>query len=211
MFGTILAWVALTAGSAVIARAVLGRALGFHGPQKWRGGGEVTLAGELAFGAFLVCVGLSGLMHSAVWVVPAIAAWVVGYVAQWRAGRQFAAAEAELRARNAEQHPGVFDRAPPEDIDATFGDELDVYDAGACTYLGRAPKANLKALIDRFAEVSEGRNDLFLIVESLEMLDEGALSGEFRQFLTAAFADRDYLLLRWLPIREPVVAAANGG
>lgn len=204
MAETIFACVLLAFGGATVGYAVFGRLLRFHRPPKWRRGGTLSLTAELACGSFLLCLGLSALQHTGVWVVPAIAAWVVGYVSQWRAGKQHAAAAAELRERNAESYPGVFEGPPPEDIEAVSGDELDVYDAGACTYLGRAAKGDVKSLVSRFSEVSEGPNDIFLIVESLEMLDEGALSEEFRRLLERAFEERDFLVLRWLPPREVI-------
>lgn len=201
MVDLVLAYALLTAGSAFLAYVTLGRLGGFHRPIKWEGGGQVTLAGELAAGIFILCLALAVLQRSGFWGIPALAAWVAGYLSQRRAYRRHAAEEGELRARNAVNYPGVFDNPPPDDMDCTHADEFDLFDKGACTYLGRVAKHDLKALIDRFGNMPEqGPNDIFLIPESLEMLPEGSLGPEFLTFLQKAFEERDYLVLRWIPL-----------
>ena len=172
------------------------------------------MAGELACGTFVLCVGLAILQGSGVWVIPALAAWAVGYVLQGRANRRHVAKERELRTRNATNYPGIFDNPPPDDIDRIHADELDVFDSGACTYLGRATRHDLKALIDRFADMpDQGPNDLFLIPESLEMFPEGSLSPEFVALLKKAFEKREFLVLKWMPashVPKPECHLTNG-
>jgi hypothetical protein len=196
----ILAYALVTVGSALLAYATLGRLLGVHRPMPWQGGGQLTFAGELACGTFVLSLGLCAARHSALWVIPALVAWGVGYCSQWRANRRHASQEDDLRQRNAANFPGVFDHPPPQDIDRVESDELDVFDSGACTYLGRAARHDLKALIDRFRELPEqGPNDIFLIPESLALLPDGALSPDFTKLLQRAFETRDFVVLRWLP------------
>lgn len=200
MVDTILGYVVATVGSGVLAYTTLGRLCGFHRPMRWQGGGQLTLAGELACGTFVLCVGLAVLQGSGVWVIPALAAWAVGYVSQGRAHRRHAIEEQELRAQNAVNYPGIFDNPPPDDIDRMHADEFDVYDSGACTYLGRATKHDLKALIDLCRDMpAQGPNDLFLILESLEMVPDGSLDPEFVALLQKAFEKREFLVLRWMP------------
>jgi hypothetical protein len=175
--------------------------------MKWRSGGQLTLAAELACGTFVLCFGLAILQRSAVWAIPALAAWAVGYVSQGRANRRHAAVEKELRARNALNYPGIFDNAPPIDLDSVESDELDVFDFGACTYLGRASKRDIKALIDWFAIIPEqGPNDIFILPELVETPKPGWLSPEFVALLQKAFAEREFLVLRWM---QPIDANAE--
>jgi hypothetical protein len=200
MFDTILGYVVVTVGSALLAYATLGRLCGFHRPMKWQRGGRLTWVGELACGSFALCIGLAILQRSGVWAAPALTAWAIGYVSQWRAERRHAAEEEELRARNAANYPGVFDNPPPDDIGRIRADEFDVFDSGACTYLGRATRTDLEVLIDRFGDMPEqGPNDLFLIPESLEVLPAGSLSPAFVALLREAFEQREFLVLRWMP------------
>jgi hypothetical protein len=210
VFETILAAVIVTSGAAILAHAVIGRLLGFHRPMKWRGGGHVSLTGELSAGAFILCIGLAALQDSGLWVVPALVAWVFGYVSQGRADRRHAAEVAALRERNAANHPGIFDGPPPPDIDAIPGDTLDVYDAGTCTYLGRVAKDDIRVLVERFEEPNEGPNDIFLLEEFPDVLPEGSLSPGFTALLQKAFEGRDYLIVRWMPpSREAELLDAN--
>jgi hypothetical protein len=198
MFDTIFACIFLVAGLAMLAYATLGRWWGFHRAGKWEGGGQVSLTGELACGIFILCLGLAALHGAGVLILPALAAWIVGYISQERAKRRHAAAEDALRERNAAKHPGIFDQPPPYDIDQQE-EELDVYDAGACTYLGRGARRDLQVLIERYGADQEGPNDIFVIPESLEIFPAGTLGPEFVALLQKAFAERDYLVLRWLP------------
>ena len=119
----------------------------------------------------------------------------------FRSGERIGSTEEnDLRQRNAANYPGVFDNPPPNDIDRVEGDELDVFDSGACMYLGRAAKHDLKALIDLFRDYPEqGPNDIFLILESLGMFPDGSLSPEFVELLQNAFEKRDFVVLRWMP------------
>ena len=199
---TILAYVILAVGLAVLAYATIGRLCGFHRPIRWAGGGGgyVSFAGELSFVIFIFCLGLAVLQHSAIWAIPALIGWGVGFASQRRASRRHAAAENELRARNAADYPGVFDNPPPDDIDRTQEDEFDLFDAGACTYLGKVAKKDIKALIDRFSQIPEqGPNDIFMLVEDLEIIGDGSISDELIVLLKKAFEKRDFLVLRWMP------------
>ena len=200
MFETILAGAIVTAGSALLIYATISRLFRFHRPFKWDGRGQVCLAGELAIGVFILCGGLAVLQGSGLWLIPALAAWIIGYLSQRRTNRQHAAEEHELRALNSANYSGVFDHPPPDDIDCLPEAELDVFDAGACTYLGRAGKHDLKVLIDGFRDMPEqGANDIFLIPESLGILAQGSLSEEFAKLLQKAFEESDFLVLRWMP------------
>jgi hypothetical protein len=197
---TILAYLMLAAGFAVLAYATIGRLCGFHRPIRWAGGGYVSFAGELSLGVFVLCFGLATLQHSAIWGILALTALGVLIASHRRAWRRHVAAENELRARNAGDYPGVFDNPPPDDIDRTQEDEFDLFDAGACTYLGKAAKKDIKALIDRFSQIPEqGPNDIFMLVESLETIGEGSISDELMVLLKKAFEERDFLVLRWMP------------
>ena len=200
MVDTILGYVVVTLGSAILVYATLGRLCKFHRTMKWEGGGQLSLAGEFAGGVFVLCIGLAAVQGSGVWVIPALAAFVIGYLSQRRTNRRHAIEEDQLRARNASDYPGIFDNPPPDDIDSMHTDELDVFDSGACTYLGRVAKHDVKVLIDRFGNMPEqGPNDIFLIPEFVGMLPEGSLSKEFVTLLQKGFEKREYLVLRWMP------------
>jgi hypothetical protein len=80
----ILFCVIITAGLGFIAHATIGRIFGFHRPMRWTGGGQISFTGELSIGFFLLCSILT-FSHSAVWVIPAVAAFAVGFISQWRA------------------------------------------------------------------------------------------------------------------------------
>lgn len=149
-------------------------------------------------GVFILCGGLAYL-HSPVWIILSLVAFAVGFISQSRARRQYLAKEEKLRKENAAKYPGVFDNPPPDDIESIQGDELDLFDAGACSYLGRASKDDVKVLIRRFKDIPEqGPNDIFMLVESLEMIPEDSVSREFIMLLKEAFKKRDYLEIRWL-------------
>jgi hypothetical protein len=196
----ILVCVFIIIGSGFIAYAVLGRIFGFHRPIPYRSGGHASLAGELTIGIFVLCCGLTAAFDSPVWLIPALAAFAVGFVSQTRAQRQYIAKNKKLREENAVKYTGVFDNPPPESIENIKEDELDLYDAGSCTYLGRVSKNDVKVLIERFKEIPEqGPNDIYMLVESIEMLPKCSVSPEFISLLKKAFGKRDYLEIRWLP------------
>jgi len=200
MFERFLIFAFVAVGVGVIIYATLGRLLHFHRPLGWHSGGHATLFGELCIGIFLLSGGLAALQGSAAWIIPLLAAFVGGFLSQRRALRQHRAAEIELRALNAKKHPGIFDCPPPINIDATNHEVFDLYDAGACTYLGQVPKRDLKALIDQRCDIAEQTtNDLFMLRESLELFPAGELTEETVALLNKAFDDRDFLELRWTP------------
>jgi len=191
--------VMITFGSGILAYAVLGRAFGFHRPVKYIGGRQASFLGELVMGIFILCLGLAWL-HSPLWIILALPAWIVGFVSQVRARRQNLAKEKNLRQKNAADYPGVFDNPPPEDIESIDKNELDLYDAGTCTYLGRVSKDDVKVLINQTKDMPEqGPNDIFMLVESLGMIPKDSVSPGFVALLNKAFEKRDYLEIRWLP------------
>jgi hypothetical protein len=195
----ILIWVFIVIGSGILAYAILGRLFGFHRPTKWRYGGQVSLTGELSMGVFILCLGLTWL-HSPVWIIPGVTAFAVGFISQQISRRQYLAKEKNLRQRNAAGYPGVFDNPPPQDIESIDEDELDLFDTGACTYLGRVSKDNVKVLINQTKDIPEqGPNDIYMLVESLGLIPQGSVSPEFVTLLKKAFKKRDYLVIRWMP------------
>jgi len=180
--------------------ATLGRVYRFHRSCNRQGRGRLTLTGELSFFALLGFVGGVLLHPSAVWVVVALCAGIVAYLSQNRANRRHEASENELRERNALNHPGVFDDHPPSDIDAINGEQVDLYDAGACTYIGSFPKSDIKAIISAFSDMQDqGRNDIFILVESLEFVPSSQVTPELTSSLNVALEKRDHLVLRWMP------------
>jgi hypothetical protein len=202
----ILVCIAITLGAGLLAYAIIGRILGFHRPMQYIGGGQISFAGELAAGIFFLCIGL-GWLHSAVWAIPAVAAFVVGFTDQTHAHSRLVAKEKKLREENAPKYPGVFDNPPPDNIESIKENEIDLFDAGSCAYLGRASKNDVKTLIERFKDIPEqGPNDIYMLVESLEMLPKGSVSSEFIMLLKKAFEKRDYLEIRWV---APVDRAKN--
>lgn len=199
----ILICIFIAIGSGVLAYATLGRIFGFHRSIRWMSGGQVNLVGELSIGIFVLCNGLA-LLHSPVWIIPAIAAFAVGFISQGRSRRQYLAKEKNLRQKNAADYPGVFENPPPDDIENIDENELDLFDTGICTYLGRASKDDVKVLIHQFKDIPEqGPNDIYMLVESLEMIPQDSVSREFIMLLKKAFEKRDYLVIRWLP--PPIV------
>jgi hypothetical protein len=200
----IVSSVIATIGAIAIAYAILGRLLKFHRPISWQTGGSLTFVGELCFGTFLLCLGLAW-RGSGIWIVVALAAWIVVFISQRRAQRRYLAAEQQLRNKNAAQHPGIFDQPPPTNVDDFTHEHFNLYDAGACVYLGQISKADLKALISRLNEIPEqGPNDLYLEEEFLALFAKGALGDDIVQLIERAFKERDYLLLRWLPSTDRV-------
>ncbi|MEM7352852.1 MAG: hypothetical protein AAF657_18800 [Acidobacteriota bacterium] len=108
--------------------------------------------------------------------------------------------EEALRARNALDHPGIFDTSPPTDLDAVPGDQVDLYDAGACTFLGVVDKSDIRWIVDGVADMEElGPNDIYFLPESLEMIPRSEISSDFRSLVQGALAERDELVLRWMP------------
>jgi hypothetical protein len=198
MVDIILGCVFITAGSVVIVYITIGRIFGFHRPIGYIGGGQTSFTGELAMGILFLCFGLTAT-HSPVWIIPSIAAFAVGFISQMCAKRQYRAKEETLRHENAAKYPGVFDNPPPNDIESINEDELDLFDAGSCAYLGRVSKDDVKALIHQFKDIPEqGPNDIFMLVESLEIIPKDSVSREFIMLLKKAFEKRDFLEIRWL-------------
>lgn len=196
----IAAFAIIAVGVAIIAYAIVGRLLRFHRQIPWQGGGHVTLFEELCIGLFFLSMGLAMGTRNGAWIIPIVAAWIAGSISQRRAQQRYLAGEEQLRATNAAKHPGVFDAPPPVDPDATNHEEFDLFDAGACTYLGRISRRDLKSLIARHADIPEqGPNDLFMLCESLELFPAGELSDELTALLKRAFDERDFLVLRWMP------------
>jgi hypothetical protein len=197
---TIFATVTIAAGSALIGYGIIARLIGLHRPMRWQGGDQISLVGELAIGVFALSAGLAVGTNSGLWVIPCVLAAVVGIVSQGRAKRRHAVAEQRLRERNAKSYPGIFDQEPPDDIHATGDFEFHVFDAGVCTYLGKASRQDLEILIDCFRDMPEQRpNDIFLMPESLGLVPEGSLSQEFLMLLEQGFKHRDFLMVRWMP------------
>jgi hypothetical protein len=199
MFERIILWVVIAAGSGMFIYTLVGRVLGFHRSLRWQGGGQISCVGEVACATFVLSGGLC-ILHSPGWLVIALLAWIIGFVSQERANRRFAAEELALRTRNASHYPGFFDESPPNDIDNYDDETFELFDVAACTYLGRVTRPELQAAIDAFADAAEqGPNDIYVMNESLEMIDSSQLSEEFISLLDTAFEDRDYLVLRWWP------------
>jgi hypothetical protein len=196
----ILVFIVLAIGIGFFAYATIGRIFGFHRPTQWVGGAKISFVGELAISFFVICWGLTAVFHSAVFIIPAIAAFVVGFISQRRADKHRIAKDQELRKENALKYPGVFDVPPPSDIESIKQDELDIFDAGSCTYIGRVSKNDVKVLINRFKDVpDQGPNDIYMLVESIEMLPKNSVSQNFITLLKNAFEKRDYLEVRWQP------------
>ena len=197
---TILGWLAIATATGLLVWCVGGRLFGFHRPIRWTMGGSVSLVAELALVAFVYGAGLAVLQQTPAWLPVVLAAWIIGFVSERRANRRRLEAESALRKSGAANYPGVFDTPPPEDIDATGDDRFDLFDAGACTYLGRVAKTDLRELITRLKGMPDnGPNDLFVIHEALGLLHNAAVSPEFVAMLDDAFRRRDFLVLRWLP------------
>jgi hypothetical protein len=196
------------AGSALLTGAAIGlliaismrrsRSLSFG---RYHGGGRVTFTGMVAFYVFVGSMGGMLLYHSAIWIIPVLSAWLFGYILQSRANRRHQTEEDELRRRNALQHPGIFDNSPPRDLDAIPGEQVDLYDAGACEFIGTVNKTDMRALATAFTDMPEqGPNDIFVILESLEFVPESEISQDFAALLRNALVHRDYLVLRWMPL-----------
>lgn len=163
-------------------------------------GGSVSLVAELSFAAFANGVGLSFLQRPAAGFSLAAVGAIVMLLSGRRANRRHLKEESALRESGTAKYPGVFDTPPPEDIDATGDDRFDLFDTGACTYLGPVAKSDLRELITRLKGMpDQGPNDIFVMNESLEMLHNAAISPEFVALLKDALRQRGFLFLRWLP------------
>ena len=161
---------------------------------------QSSFIGELCFSTFVLTCGLA--LRFPAWVILAPFAFLGLAISERRSYKKYAARENELRRINSSKYPSVFDNPPPDDIDGIDGDELDLFDAGACSYLGRVSKKDIKALLDAFKdipELEESSNDIYMLVESLELLSKESVSKEFRTLLEKAFEKRDFLELRWIP------------
>jgi hypothetical protein len=205
-------------GAAIIAGAIVGSvyaAIKFlRGDQsfgKWQSGGSVTLTGSLALCAFAGSIGAALVHNSGIWLIPGVGAWLVGYVSQNRAHRRHQREEDELRRRNALDHPGIFEGPPPAGLEAMPDERLDLFDCGACSYLGTVSKSDIEALLHALAEMPDREsNDIFVMPESLELAHESRLTDEFTALLNGAFQHRDYLVLRWMPRSgQPSVASVS--
>ena len=195
----ILSWICIAVGSALFVYATIGRLCGFHRSARCQGGAQVGLIGDLSISIFVLCFGLA--VHSPAWIILALVAFILILISQNRADKEYAAQEDKLRRANSSKYPGVFDNPPPDDINSVDEDELDLFDAGACTYLGRVGKKDIIAVIDQFKNLAEqGSNDIFMLEESLLLLPKESVSKEFRTLLEKAFEKRDFLDLRWMPL-----------
>jgi len=196
---TILGYILLLIGTLFLVYSVFGRFLKFHRPIGWVHGGHMNLCAELAVSIFVLCIGLC-VLHSPVWIIFVLPAWVVGFFSQIRTNRQYHLAEDKLRTKNAQKYPGVFDTEPPYDVNSFPDKEFDLYDADTCTYLGKILRQDVKVLIDRFTEIPEQTpNDIYMLVESMEILPKESMSQDLIKLLENAFEKRDCLVLRWLP------------
>lgn len=195
----IFAFVAL----ALFIYVTLGRICGFYRTWHYVGGGKITLTAELS-----ICVmagSAAALMYfeSAFWFITLVFAIFVQLVSGRVSKRKHETEEDEIRKRNAVNHPGIFDDPPPTDLDSIHGEELDLYDAGSCTYIGRAFKSDIKAIIDVFGfESDDEKNDIFVLEEIFVFMDESSLTEQFVEVVTPAFEKRDDLVLRWMPIPD---------
>jgi hypothetical protein len=204
-------------GAAILAGAIVGSVYaaikflqGARSFGKWQSGGNVTLMGSLALCIFAGSIGAALVHNSGIWLIPGLSAWLVGYVSQNLAHRRHLREEDELRRRNALDHSGIFDGPPPADLEAIPDERLDLFDCGACTYLGTVSKSDLQALLHALAEMPDQEsNDIFVMPESLELVNESRLTNEFTALLNGAFQHRDYLVLRWVPRSQPAAGRTN--
>lgn len=196
----ILGCILLFIGTLFLVYSILGRLFGFHRPIGWIGGGHVNVYAEISSSIFVLCCGLV-VLHSPVWVLIAIPTWLICFLLHNRANRQYHIDENKLRAKNAVKYPGVFDTSPPDDINSFPDEEFDLFDAGTCTYLGKAYRQDILMLINELAEIAKQKpNDIFMLFESMEILPKESMSQDLIKLLENAFEKRDYLVLRWLPV-----------
>lgn len=164
---------------------------------RWQGSGRVTFIGVCSMWAFAASVGVLVATREHLWSVSVLVAWLVAYLSQNHANRRYERELEELRQRNAIDHPGIFDSEPPVDLEAVFGEELDLYDANTCTFLGTVAKTDLRLVAEVATGSSEDiQNDLYVIYERL---GDERLSDGFVRMLEEAIKDRDCLVLRWMP------------
>lgn len=186
--------------------ATLGRIFRFHSPGRWSGGGEVSLVGELSVLIFIASVGAGICFEDSfgpVFILTALPAWVVGCISQNRANRKYRQEIEARRKKSSLQHPGVFDTAPPEDLDATPGSHVRLYDLDECTYLGVVLKSDMQPIIKFATEYFDGElNDLYFDENFFEMSPETEFSDEFLTAVQPELQDRFSLILRWLPLEE---------
>lgn len=193
----------LSAATLLAIYATVGRLLGVHWPIPWTGGGNLTLTAELAVAGFFASVGGGIAFGSPLFVLTALPCWLIGYISQGRANRKFHREEESLRKRNAEQHLGIFEADPPQRLDPLGTGAVDVYDCGACLYLGRVGTAEIEVLIDATKNMpDQGPNDIFIIPESLESPIACPAGPELRPLLNKYFESRDYVVLRWIPAAD---------
>lgn len=194
--------VALVIAAMMFLYAVVGRLFHFHRPIPWVGGGHLTLVAELAGAGFVACIASAGLRSSPLMLL-AFPMWLILHVSQTRANRQFHDAEDRLRSQNAKRYPGIFDRDPPEELEAIAPTMVDLYDCGACVYIGRIPALDLKQTIDATEDVpDQGPNDIFLVPEALESPAIYPVSNDLKRLLDRHFESRDHAILRWLPATQ---------
>ncbi|MCA9442440.1 MAG: hypothetical protein KC964_16680 [Candidatus Omnitrophica bacterium] len=163
----------------------------------------MTPVGEICFCVFLLSMGALVVQRNQGWVYPLLISFLIGYLSDNRASRRFRRQAEEIRAKNSLNHPGIFEGPPPTDLDAVPGDRVDLYDADTCTFLGTVAKSDIRGFVEEWAEgTGESPNDVYVLVESLEMFPDPKPSEEFVSLLKEAFATRDDLVLRWMPPAE---------
>lgn len=173
--------------------------------QKKPGDDSRSTVFYLALLVFVVSALLAGFTQNGVWILVALPAWLVGFISQERGERRRRREIQALRAQNAKDYPGVFDRDPPQDLDAIPGDRVDVYDNGTCTYIGRFPKSDMRVIIERFDIEDNSKNDIFIcgaVFGESEMLSPAEISASSAETLKAAFEAHWDLFLRWMPVSE---------
>lgn len=186
--------------------ATLGRIFRFHSPGRWYGGGEISLVGELSALVFIASVGAGICFEDSfgpVFFLTALPAWVVGFISQKRANCKNLEEIQTRREKNALRHPGIFDTAPPEDLDATPGDHVRLYDLDECTYLGVVLKSDLRPIIKFAKECLDGElNDLYFDENFFDILPETEFSDQFLVVVQPELHKRYSLILRWLPLEN---------
>lgn len=107
-------------------------------------------------------------------------------------------------ARNFEEqaamHPGVFD-APPAMLERgrlPFGDAFRIFDKSTGKEVGRLGREPLDFLIKRYREWEFGDNDIFILRETVEVLEEAGAPSELLDFIDKALGDADSVELRWV-------------
>jgi len=104
--------------------------------------------------------------------------------------------------------PGVFDFAPPTNIDAVEEQLVDLYDCDSCTFLGTSHKQNIANLLIAYKDCPEllgnSNNDFPLCGGQLDIFEhvyDQKLSLDFIDLVNnkANENPRDLVTLRWLP------------